>query len=424
MLDIKKIQKEIDVVIEELKKRKISKDILISLSNRINERNKIIKELSEIQHQRNRTTKEISINLENKENKEKQKEFFIKASKQKEAILKLEKKLTKMEEELKEELFYIPNILNSKVPFGNDENDNIVIFEKNKLGRGLVNNIIPHYEIATKKDILDIPRGVKISGTRFLFYKGIGARLIRALENFMLDENIKAGYEELLPPLIVKSLALKGTGQLPKFKEDVFKIENEDLYLISTSEIPITNYYNDEILNLDKPKKFTAYSPCFRSEAGSSGKDTKGLIRTHQFNKVEIVKIVNKEQAFEEFEKTILDSERILELLEIPYRKILLCSGDTGFSSSITYDLELWLPSEQRYREVSSISYFTDFQARRAKIRYKDNEGNIQIAHTINGSALAIDRVFAALLELYQNEDGTISIPEKLHPYMNGIKAI
>ncbi|MGL5521675.1 MAG: serine--tRNA ligase [Metamycoplasmataceae bacterium] len=419
MLDIKKIQKEVDVVVEELKKRKISKDILVSLSNRINERNKIIKELSDIQHKRNTITKEISLN---KDDKEKQKEFFVRASKKKELILKLEKELSKLEEDLQEELYYIPNILNPIVPTGNDENDNVVIFEKNKLGRGLVNNVIPHYEIATKKNILDIPRGVKISGTRFLFYKGIGARLIRALENFMLDENIKAGYEELLPPLIVKSLALKGTGQLPKFKEDVFKIENEDLYLISTSEIPLTNYYNDEILNLEKPVKFTAYSPCFRSEAGSSGKDTKGLIRTHQFNKVEIVKIVNKEQAFEEFEKTILDSERILELLEIPYRKILLCSGDTGFSSSITYDLELWLPSEQRYREVSSISYFSDFQARRAKIRYKDSDGNIQIAHTINGSALAIDRVFASLLELYQNEDGSISIPEKLQPYMNGIK--
>ncbi|MGL5357538.1 MAG: serine--tRNA ligase [Metamycoplasmataceae bacterium] len=419
MLDIKKIQKEIDVVIEELKKRKISKDILLSLSNRINERNKIIKELSDIQHKRNTITKEISLN---KDDKEKQKEFFERASRKKELILKLEKELSKLEEDLQEELYYIPNILNSNVPLGNDENDNIVIFEKDKLGRGLVNNIVPHYEIATQKNILDIPRGVKISGTRFLFYKGIGARLIRALENFMLDENIKAGYEELLPPLIVKSLALKGTGQLPKFKEDVFKIENEDLYLISTAEIPITNYYNDEILNLEKPIKFTAYSPCFRSEAGSSGKDTKGLIRTHQFNKVEIVKIVNKDQAFEEFEKTILDSERILELLEIPYRKILLCSGDTGFSSSITYDLELWLPSEQRYREVSSISYFSDFQARRAKIRYKDNDGNIQVAHTINGSALAIDRVFAALLEIYQNKDGSISIPEKLYPYMNGIK--
>ncbi|MGL5520354.1 MAG: serine--tRNA ligase, partial [Metamycoplasmataceae bacterium] len=202
MLDIKKIQKEVDVVVEELKKRKISKDILVSLSNRINERNKIIKELSDIQHKRNTITKEISLN---KDDKEKQKEFFERASRKKELILKLEKELSKIEEDLQEELYYIPNILNPIVPIGNDENDNVIISEKNKLGRGLVNNIIPHYEIATKKNILDIPRGVKVSGTRFLFYKGIGARLIRALENFMLDENIKAGYEELLPPLIVKS---------------------------------------------------------------------------------------------------------------------------------------------------------------------------------------------------------------------------
>ena len=276
--------------------------------------------------------------------------------------------------------------------------------------------------LVLKKNILDFQRAVKISGSRFVFFKNEGALLVRALESFMLDVHCKNGYTEIIPPLIVSSKAMIGAGQFPKFKDDVYKIESEDSYLISTAEIPLTNYYYNEIIDLSLPIKFVSYTPCFRSEAGASGKDTKGLIRSHQFNKVELVKFTNKQDGFLEFEKTIQDAESILIKLEIPYRKILLCSGDTGFSSSITYDLELWIPSEQKYREVSSISYINDFQARRAKIRYKDEKGKNVFAHTINGSGLAIDRVVAAILEIYQNDNNTITVPKELVSYMRGMK--
>ena len=227
-----------------------------------------------------------------------------------------------------------------------------------------------------------------------------------------------------MPPVLVKSEILFGTGQLPKFQEDLFKIQDEDLWLIPTAEVPITNYFNNEIIDLTSCKKITSYTLCFRSEAGSSGKDTKGLIRSRQFNKVEIVKLVSKEDALKEFEQTVKDAENILILLKLPYRKLKLCTGDLGFSSAITYDLEVWIPSEMKFREISSISYFETFQARRAKIRYKDQNNKIQFAHTINGSGLAIDRTIAAILEQYQNEDGSITIPDVLVPYMKNITKI
>ncbi|MGL4343116.1 MAG: serine--tRNA ligase [Metamycoplasmataceae bacterium] len=420
MLDIKKIQKDIDSVINSLKKRNVDSELLKKLSNQINARNKLIFQLSDLQHKRNNVTKEISLI---KDFKNIDKKILQEASETKEKIIKLEKEIEEHQIEIENILHYIPNITHELVPIGEGEEENVEISAFPNLGRGLNKCKLPHYEIGVLKNILDFQRAVKISGSRFVFFKNEGALLVRALENFMLDQHISRGYTELIPPLMVSSKALFGTGQLPKFKEDVYKIENEDSYLISTSEIPLTNYYYDEIIPLNEPIKFTAYSPCFRSEAGSSGKDTKGLIRSHQFNKVEIVKITNSEDAFKEFNKTIEDAEFILKELEIPYRKIILCTGDTGFSSSITYDLELWLPSEQRYREVSSISYFGDFQARRAKIRYKDQNGKINFAHTINGSGLAIDRVIAAILEIYQNEDNSITVPTKLIPYMKGLKS-
>lgn len=411
MLDIKLLQKDIEYVIEKLKSRNVDEKLLLSLSQTINERNQLINKLNQAQEKRNIISSQLSSNRDENLLKE--------ASLIKNEVKELEDKVNEYQNQLDQILPFIPNIPLDIVPIGKDEDNNQEISRFENLGRGLVKNVKPHYEIAVEKDIVDFERGAKLSGTRFAVFKNEGARLIRALENFMLDIHRNNGYEELLPPVMVKTNIMYGTGQLPKFKDDLFKLENEDLWLIPTAEVPVTNYYNDEILDLSKAKKISSYTLCFRSEAGSGGKDTRGLIRSRQFNKVEMVKITSKEDAMKEFESCVQDAENILKLLEIPYRKIILCTGDLGFSSSITYDLELWLPSEQRFREVSSISYFGDFQARRAKIRYKNSEGKVEFANTINGSGLAIDRVFAAILEQYQNEDGSIDIPKVLIPYMN-----
>lgn len=411
MLDIKLIQKNVDYVIEKLKSRNVDEVLLKSLSKIISERNKYIFKLNETQEKKNIISSKLSKN-------HKDEELLKEASQIKKETKELEDKVNNFQEELDKILPLLPNIPHEDTPIGNDENDNKEISKFENLGRGLVKNVKPHYEIAVEKDIVDFERGAKISGTRFAIFKNKGAELIRALENFMLDVHIKNGYEEFLPPVLVNTNTMYGTGQLPKFKDDLFKIENENLWLIPTAEVPLTNYFNNEIIDLSKPKKLTSYTLCFRSEAGSGGKDTRGLIRSRQFNKVELVKIVSKDDAQKEFDLCVKDVENILHLLEIPYRKIALCTGDLGFSSSITYDLELWLPSEQRFREVSSVSYFGDFQGRRAKIRYKNKEGKIEIAHTINGSGLAIDRVFACLLEQYQNRDGSIDVPKVLKPYL------
>ncbi|MBD5422890.1 MAG: serine--tRNA ligase [Mycoplasma sp.] len=416
MLDIKILQKNIDYIINKLESRNVDKNLLNKLSENINKRNKLIVQLNEKQEERNNISSELSKNRND--------DLLKKASIIKNDVKELEKKVELIQNELDEILPFLPNIPLDQVPIGQDEEDNKEITKNDSLGRGLVKNVKPHYEIGVQNDILDFKRAVKMSGSRFVIFKNKGAKLVRALENFMIDVHTKNGYEEILPPVLVNTNTMFGTGQLPKFKDDLFKINEEDLWLIPTAEVPVTNYYNDEIINLTKPKKMTAYTLCFRSEAGSSGKDTKGLIRSRQFNKVELVKITSKNDAIKEFESCVSDAEKILELLEIPYRKILLCTGDLGFSSSITYDLELWMPSEQRFREVSSISYFGDFQARRAKIRYRNEDGKIEFAHTINGSGLAIDRIIAAILEQYQNDDGSIDIPDVLIPYMSGISKI
>lgn len=337
--------------------------------------------------------------------------------------LKLEKQVENISQKVDKLLLSIPNIPLPIVPIGKDEMSNKVIKCHDNLGRGLVAKVLPHYEIAQKLDIIDLPRATKLSGSRFVLYKGLGAKLTRALQNFMLDEHLKKGYVEFATPVLVKPEMLYGTGQLPKFKEDLFALEGLKQYLIPTAEVTLTNIYNNEIVDLSSPICLTGFTECFRSEAGSGGKDTKGIIRNHQFKKVELVKLVNAEQAWDEYVKTVEDAKNILELLQIPYREVRLCTGDLGFSSRTTIDLELWMPSEIKYREVSSISYFGDFQGRRAMIRYKNKNGENEYAHTINGSGLAIDRVIASLLENYQNKDGSITIPEKLIPYM-GCKEI
>lgn len=337
-----------------------------------------------------------------------------------EKVKSLETQLTNQANELNfkldEILATIPNLPLDEIPFGKDENDNKVInvyeigtkkdFEKS------------HYEIASELNMIDIPRAVKQSGSRFVIYKNEGSKLVRALINFMLDLHKQKGYDEFLTPYLVRSEMLFGTGQLPKFKEDMFKVENSDLYLIPTAEITLTNYYNNEIVNLDKPFKACAYTECFRSEVGSSGKDTKGIIRQHQFKKVEIVKVTTKDDAIKEFNLMLEDAKNVLFKLEIPFREVLLSTGDMGFSSRKTIDLELWLPSESKYREVSSVSYMGDFQARRAKIRYKNQDQKTEYAHTMNGSALAVDRLVAAIIEQYLDTDGNLVIPKVLVPYM------
>ncbi|WP_027120515.1 serine--tRNA ligase [Mycoplasmopsis lipofaciens] len=358
-----------------------------------------------------------------KNDKNKLNELKTKISKIKKEQQEFEKKANQVEVEVNNLLFQIPNLPLDEIPLGEDEHQNKVIKCHDKLGRGLVTNVKPHHEIAQELGILDIERGVKLSGSRFVIYKNLGAKLTRALESFLLDLHTKNNYEEYAVPVIVKPEILFGTGQLPKFEEDLFKLTN-GMYLIPTAEVPVTNIYNNEIIDLSKPLRFTAYTECFRSEAGSGGRDTKGIIRMHQFKKVELVKLTNANDAIDEYNQMLEQAKLVLEELELPYRELLLCTGDLGFSSRKTVDLEVWLPSEIQYREISSVSYMGDFQGRRAKIRYRNENGQTEYAHTMNGSGLAIDRLIAAILENYQNSDGSVSIPTKLIPYMGVDKII
>lgn len=328
-----------------------------------------------------------------------------------------------------EKLFHIsatlPNIPAADVPVGKDEDDNVEV-RRWETPRTFDFEPKAHWDIAEDLDIIDFERGAKVSGSRFVYYKGLGARLERALYNFMLDLHVyEQGYTEMITPYIVNSKAMFGTGQFPKFKEDVFQLENTDLTLIPTAEVPLTNYYNGEILDQEQlPVYFTALSPSFRSEAGSAGRDTRGLIRLHQFNKVEMVKFTKPEDSYAELEKMTNNAEEILQKLGLPYRVMALSTGDMGFSAAKTYDLEVWIPAQETYREISSCSNCEDFQARRAMIRYRDDNNKPQLLHTLNGSGLAVGRTVAAVLENYQNADGSVTIPDILVPYMGGIKEI
>lgn len=421
MLDLKYILNNKNYIIKKLSTRNYDISNIEKIVKLIEKRNQLIFKLEKLLAKKNELSQEIGIQKRNKQNPEK---LINEVNLLKEEIDKIELKADKSINKVNELVLQIPNIPYDDVPIGHSDLDNVVIKEHATLGRGLVKNVEPHYDIATKLDIIDFSRAVKLAQTRFVLYKKEGAALIRALENFMLDTHIKNGYEEIMPPHIVNSKMLYGTGQLPKFKEDLFKLEGNDLWLIPTAEVPVTNYHYDEILDLSKPKKYVAYTKCFRSEAGSGGRDTRGIIRQHEFHKVELVKVVKQEDGMTEWEKMVNDAKNILELLEIPYREVMLSTGDIGFSSAKTIDLELWIPSEEKYRETSSISICNDFQARRAKIRYRNDEGKTTYAFTMNGSGLAIDRVMAAILENYQNKDGSIDIPKVLIPYMNGLEKI
>jgi len=319
----------------------------------------------------------------------------------------------------------IPNLISNETPIGDNETNNKLI-KTYKEKPTFDFKIKDHVELGEKLDIIDFKKASKVSRSRFVFMKNNGAKLERALINFMLDiHTTEHAYKEIIPPYIVNSASLYGTGQLPKFEADLFKIQDEDLYLIPTAEVPLTNFYYDEILNeKDLPIKLVAYTPCFRSEAGSYGKDTKGMIRQHQFNKVELVKFVHPDHSFQEHDSLTNDAEIILQKLGLHYRVVSLCSADLGFAASKCYDLEVWLPSQNTYREISSCSNFSDFQARRAKIRYKNKEGKTNFVHTINGSALAVGRTVVAIMEQYQDKNGNIRIPDVLIKYMDGLEII
>ncbi len=329
------------------------------------------------------------------------------------------KELSELEKNQRELILTIPNIPNKDVPIGKDDSENV---EVRRWGdpRKFEFEAKAHWDIGKNLDILDPERAAKVTGARFHFYKGLGAKLERSVINFFLNTHTQNGYKEMLPPYIVNSDSLYGTGQFPKFKEDEFKLENTDYYLIPTAEVPVTNYHRDEILDGNKlPIKYCAYSACFRSEAGSAGRDTRGLVRQHQFNKVELVKLVKPENSYEELEKLTNDAEKLLQMLSIPYRVVCLSTGDLGFCSAKTYDIEVWMPSYGRYVEISSCSNFEDYQARRASIRYKNsNKEKAQLVHTLNGSGLAVGRTVAAILENYQNEDGSVTVPEVLREFM------
>lgn len=335
-------------------------------------------------------------------------------------IKELDGEVAEVEKELKDVLLGIPNTPYKDVQIGEDDTDNV---EMRKFMEPSAFDFEPkaHWDVGTELDILDFDRASKISGARFTVYKGLGARLERAVINFMLDlHTVEQDYVEILPPFMVNRAAMTGTGQLPKFEEDMFYVPQKDFFLIPTAEVPVTNLRAQEIMpEAELPVYYTAYTPCFRAEAGSAGRDTRGLIRQHQFNKVELVKFVKPETSYEELEKLTADAEAVLKLLEIPYRVVRLSSGDLGFSSAMTYDIEVWMPSYGRYVEISSCSNFEDFQARRANIRYRNEEtGKAEFVHTLNGSGLAVGRTVAAILENYQQKDGSVVVPEALRKYM------
>lgn len=335
-----------------------------------------------------------------------------------EAVKELEGKLQAI-------LLNIPNIPHESVPVGDSAADNPVVRTWGE-PRNFGFDPKPHWELGESLDIIDFERGGKVTGARFCFYKGNGARLERAVISYMLDLHTnRHNYVEIFPPFMVNSDSMVGTGQLPKFAEDMFKIEGTDYYLIPTAEVPVTNLYRNEILEDEKlPILHCAYSACFRAEAGAAGRDTRGLIRLHQFNKVELVKFCRPEESYEELEKLTRDAEMVLQTLGLPYRVVVLCTGDMGFSSAKTYDIEVWLPSYQEYKEISSCSNFSDFQARRAGIRYRNARGKVEFVHTLNGSGLAVGRTVAAIIENYQEADGSVTIPEVLRPYMGGLARI
>ena len=420
MLDWKWVRDNREIIITALKNRNTEFDLdeLFSLDD---QRRSLQQEADLLKQKRNEESKKIGfLKKEGKDTEDLMKNVQNIA----EQIKIIDEKLKATEDEWKEKQLWIPNIPHETVPIGQDESCNRVVRSWGK-PREFDFEPRPHWDIGEGLDILDFERGSKIAASRFTVLKGLGARLERAIMNFMLDLHTQQhGYQEIFPPFLVNSKAMTGTGQLPKFAEELYKCQ-DDLYLIPTAEVPVTNYHADEILPDEiLPLYYTSYTACFRREAGSYGKDVRGLIRQHQFNKVELVKFVAPETSYDELEKLLANAEEVLKALQLPYRVVALCSGDLGFSSAKTYDIEVWIPSQKTYREISSCSNFEDFQARRANIRYRNKAGKIGFVHTLNGSGLAIGRTAVAILENYQQENGTVVIPDVLRPYMQGLELI
>ncbi|MEN0650892.1 serine--tRNA ligase [Caldifermentibacillus hisashii] len=419
MFNIKLLRENFEEVKAKLQHRGEDLGDLEKFSELDQKRRTLIVETEQLKKKRKDVSAQIAVLK--KENKDAE-DLVVEMREVGDQIKELDEELRVIEEELNALLLSIPNLPHETVPIGDTEDDNVEIRKWGELPQ-FDFEPKPHWDVATELGIIDFERAAKVTGSRFVFYKGLGAKLERALMSFMLDLHTEQhGYTEMLPPYLVNRASLTGTGQLPKFEEDVFLVEKKDYFLIPTAEVPVTNYYRDEILSAkDLPAKFAAYSACFRSEAGSAGRDTRGLIRQHQFNKVELVKFVKPEDSYDELEKLTNDAEKVLQLLGLPYRVVAICTGDLGFTAAKKYDLEVWLPSYNTYREISSCSNFEDFQARRANIRFRrEPKGKPEFVHTLNGSGLAIGRTVAAILENYQQKDGRVRIPEALRPYMGG----
>jgi seryl-tRNA synthetase len=418
MLDIKNIRQNTEMVKEKTAKRGMDSSVIDDIMSLDQERRELISQTEELKSRRNKVSQEIA---QKKRNKEDADDVIQEMREVGDQIKNIDQRLNEVQEIFKDKMSRLPNLIHDDVPEGADDTENV---ELKKTGTPRTFDFEPkaHWDILEDLELADFERAAKVSGARFVYHTGDGARLERALMNFMLDVHRENGYKEMMTPQIVRAETMYATGQLPKFEEDLFKIEDMDMYTIPTSEVTLTNYYKDETVTNDMlPAKFTAQTACFRSEAGSAGRDTRGLIRLHQFNKVEMVRIERPEDSWQALEEMTAHAENVLNLLDIPHRTVLLCTGDIGFGSSKTYDVEVWLPSYNDYKEISSISNMTDFQARRGNIKFKrDKDAKPELVHTLNGSGLAVGRTMAALLENYQNEDGTVTIPEVLRPYMGG----
>ncbi len=421
MLDVKLIRNNPEAIREALKNRGSDFDLdpFLSLDERRREK---LSAVEQLKNRRNVVSEEIGrLKRQGREAKE----MVAEMRRVSQQIKEMDDEIRAVEDQLQSILLTMPNVPHETVPVGRDAGDNVEVYrhgEPPKFGFP----VKAHWDIGEALDILDFERGGKVAGARFTFYKGAGARLERAVINFMLDLHTRDhGYEEVFPPFLVNSASMVGTGQLPKFAEDMFRVEGTDYYLIPTAEVPVTNLYAGEILDGARLTiSHCAYSACFRAEAGAAGRDTRGLIRQHQFNKVELVKFARPEESYEELEKLTWHAQRVLQLLELHYRVVCLCTGDMGFSSAKTYDLEVWMPSYNDFKEISSCSNFEDFQARRGNIRFRDGKGKPRFVHTLNGSGLAVGRTVAAILENYQQEDGSVIIPKALASYMGGIDKI
>jgi len=416
MIDLKQLENEYEIIKEKLLKKGVDEKLLEETKELFEKQKPLKQQIESLQAKRNSLSKNIGALMREKKIDEAN-EIKKEVEHIKNEIASLEEELNKINEELIQKALSIPNIPDDDVPVGKDEDDNVEI-KKILTPREFDFTPKPHDELGVNLDWLDFEKGVKLAKSRFTVFKKDAARLERALINYMLDFNRSRGYEEVYVPFMVNRETMTATGQLPKFEEDLFKIADEDLFLIPTAEVPLTNLFRDEIIkDLEEPIKMTAYTPCFRKEAGSYGRDTKGIIRQHQFDKVELVCITKPEESDKVFDEMVNTASDLLTSLNLPHRLVTLCTGDLGFSAAKTIDIEVWIPSQNRYREISSISNVRDFQARRGKIRYKDGKKN-RLVHTLNGSSLAVGRTLVAIMENFQKEDGTIEIPEVLHKYL------